>query len=92
MESPSLRKSLAGVALATAALLLIPGIAMRFSPDVAWGWQDFVHAGLLLFSAGTAVVLARRRLQRPTHRTLAVVAIVLAAALVWAELAVGLFH
>lgn len=92
MKNSSLRKSLVGVALATAALLLVPLAAMRFTREVSWGWGDFLLAFALLFSAGTAAVLAVRRLERPVHKKLAVLAIALALALVWAELAVGLFH
>ncbi len=88
----SLRQSILGVALATALLLLVPLLAMAFTPEVSWGPGDFLAAGALLFSAGTAAVLALRRLDRPMHRRLALGGIAMALAVVWAELAVGLFR
>jgi hypothetical protein len=92
MERFSLRRSLVRVALSTGLLLLIPLVAMRFTSEVSWGVGDFLAAGALLFSAGSAMVLAIRRFKGPIDRVVAVAAIGLALALVWAELAVGLFR
>lgn len=80
------------VALATGTLLLIPALAMQFTNEFSWGWVDFLLAGALLFIAGTAIAFAAMRLGRPAQRYSVVLAIVGVAALVWAELAVGLFH
>ena len=57
-----------------------------------WGLEDFLAAGALLFTAGVLVVLALRSFQRPGQRAMAVAAVILLLALVWAELAVGIFH
>jgi hypothetical protein len=92
MSTSSLHKSLGRVALATAPLLMIPLIAMRFTTEVAWGPADFLAAAVLLFVTGTAMVIAARRIRRPSHRATVVAAIALGAALIWAELAVGLFR
>lgn len=92
MKRLSLRRSLGAVVVVTALLLLVPLVAMQFTSEVAWGLLDFVLAAALLLGAGTAIVLASRWLERPGPRRVAVAAIVLVAALVWAELAVGLFH
>lgn len=92
MDRPPLRKSLARVALATGLLLLVPLLAMQFTGEMSRGLFDFAAAGVLLFGAGTAMVLATRRLQRPVAKTAAVVAVALVLAAVWAELAVGIFH
>ena len=72
--------------------MLVPLVAMRFTDEVAWGWMDFLLAGALLFGAGSAVVLASRRFKRPAQRAAVVLATTLIVALVWAELAVGLFR
>lgn len=56
------------------------------------GVIDFIAAGVLLFSAGAAAVLAIRRYERPLQRGLALAAIGLGFSLVWAELAVGIFR
>lgn len=92
MKTSSLRASLLRVALATALLLLVPLVAMQFTREVDWGILDFVAAGALLFGAGTAMVLAMRRFERPLPRGLALAAIALCFFLVWAELAVGIFR
>ena len=91
MKKPSLRKALAGVALATGLLLLLPLAAMQFTAEVSWGVVDFLAAGVLLFSAGAGMALAIRRFERPLQRGLALAAVALCFCLVWAELAVGIF-
>ena len=92
MKDVPLIPALLRVALGTAILLLVPLAAMQFTAEVQWGWGDFVMAGVLLFAAGTAVVLVMRKIARPLPRAAAVAAIALVFALVWAELAVGLFR
>lgn len=90
MQTP-LRTSLLHVALGSALLLLLPLLAMQFTREVNWTPLDFAVAWLLLSAAGTGVVLALRR-WRGMRRVVAVAAVLLAAALLWAELAVGVFH
>ena len=90
MNIGALSKSLLGVAIATASVLLIPLVAMQFTREVSWAAEDFLAAGALLFAAGTAMVAALRRFERFAPRVAAVAAITLGLALVWAELAVGL--
>lgn len=85
-------KALVVVALATAGLLLIPLVAMQFTREVSWGPGDFLAAGALLFGGGAAIVLAMRWFQGRLQRGAAVAAIVLVVAIVWAELAVGVFR
>jgi NO-binding membrane sensor protein with MHYT domain len=80
------------IALGVGALLLVPLAAMQFSDEVAWGPLDFLFAGVILFSAGVAILWLIRRIQRPRRRVAAVAAVILLVAIVWAELAVGLFH
>src|SRR5689334_22388920 len=45
------------IALATAAILAIPLIAMQFTSDVDWGPLDFTIIGVLLFGMGSLFVL-----------------------------------
>lgn len=78
---------------AVAALLLLwPAVAMQFTDEVRWGPGDFVVAAALLGGVcGTFDLLERLRPDRRT-RWLTGGAVVLLCAVVWAELAVGLFH
>jgi hypothetical protein len=86
-----LRHPVLGVAVATALLLLVPAVAMQFTAEVSWGPGDFIVAAILLFGAGAAAVLAHRHVQGRGRRRALLVAIAVGLALVWAELAVGLF-
>lgn len=80
----------AWIAAAACALLLMPLVAMQFTPAVNWGVADFAVMGVLLFAAGSAFVIAARRV--PRKYWLVVGVLVVAAFLyVWAELAVGVF-
>jgi hypothetical protein len=72
-------------------LLLVPALAMQFTPDVSWGPGDFLLAGLLLFGAGSLTGLGLRHVTAVGPRIALVLGIALGLGLVWAELAVGLF-
>jgi hypothetical protein len=91
MSSTNLQKHLLGVALATALLLLLPAVAMHLTPEVSWGPGDFVVAGVLLFGAGALTVLGLRHVTGLRRRATLIGGIAFGLALVWAELAVGLF-
>lgn len=91
MLDRSLFKPLLAVACVTALLLLVPLLAMRVSAEVTWGLEDFAAAALVLFSTGAGMVLVVRHVRRRAHRVALIGALALALALVWAELAVGLF-
>ena len=88
LTAPMIRK--AGWSLA-ASLLLLPAIAMQFTAEMNWGPGDFLAAALLLGTTGIVLeivaVLPRRKWR--TMGTLGGLAMLL---LVWAELAVGIFH
>jgi NhaP-type Na+/H+ or K+/H+ antiporter len=92
MQTTSLRNAIAAIATSTALLLLIPLMAMQFTREVSWGTGDFLAAGALLFGAGCAILWACRRVRQRLRRRMVVAVICLAVALLWAELAVGLFR
>jgi hypothetical protein len=80
----------AWIALATAAILMVPFLAMWLTPEVRWDATDFIVMGSLLFGTASLFVLAARRVTR--ERRLLVGLLCLAVFLyIWAELAVGVF-
>jgi hypothetical protein len=83
-------KSLARVALATFALLLMPAVAMFFTDEVNWGPGDFLVAAVLLGGTGLLLEFAVKRLHTQKSRVIAGGAIVMMLLFVWAELAVGI--
>lgn len=91
MHERSLPKTLLAVAFVTALLLLIPLTAMQFTSEVAWGPGDFAAAACLLFGTGAGMVLVARYEKRTRHRVALIGVLALALAVVWAELAVGIF-
>jgi hypothetical protein len=86
-----LRKPLFGVVLLTGVLLLLPAAAMRLTNEVSWGPGDFVVAAILLLAAGSTLVFATG-LRRRVHRLGVMGLVTFALLVIWAELAVGLFH
>lgn len=91
MATATLKKPLLGVAAATALLLVAQAVAMQFSSEVSWGPGDFVLAAVLLFGAGALVVLGLAHVKGTAKRAAVVIGVFFGLALVWAELAVGLF-
>jgi hypothetical protein len=89
--NPSLSRAVVVTLIWTAVLLSVPLVAMQFTAEVNWGPGDFMAAGGLLFGAGMAYHVLSR-LARTTLQRLGIAALVLAIlAIVWAELAVGIF-
>ena len=78
-------RSVVGVALATAFILLIPLLA-------AWAWtvSDFVFAGALIFGTGLTYELVARKAGNIAYRFAVGVALAAAFLLVWINLAVGI--
>ena len=78
-------RSVVGVALATAFILLIPLLA-----EWPWTLADFVTAGALIFGTGLTYVLVARRAGNIAYRAAVGVALAAAFLLVWINLAVGI--
>lgn len=89
-KQANLLQSLRWVALGTAALLMVPAIAMQFSSDVQWDLLDFAIMGTLIFSAGFGYVLLARYAPNFIFRAAIAAAVGSTFLLVWANLAVGL--
>lgn len=79
------------VALGTGLILLVPLVAMRFTNEVVWTGSDFAAAGVLLAGTGLSYVAGARLLRTAQRRLMLGMALALLLALVWVELAVGLF-
>ncbi len=84
-------KRLIGILIAVAAILLIPFIAMQFTPEVNWTLFDFIIAGALLLGTGLLLDFVVRKVKKSKQRIALCVVIVAALLLIWAELAVGIF-
>ncbi|MCC6073207.1 hypothetical protein ACFSQU_05680 [Massilia sp. GCM10020059] len=87
----SVTKKIGIVVLVTAAILLVPLIAMQFTGEVNWSAFDFVVAGVLLAGTGLAYILSTMKMSSPRSRLAIGAMLAVALVLVWAELAVGLF-
>jgi hypothetical protein len=73
------------------ALLCIPLLGNLFSKEFNWTASDFLVAGALLFTTAFLINLVRRTVKKQNHRILVSIVILLILALIWAELAVGIF-
>jgi hypothetical protein len=83
-------KSIALLALATGALLMIPLIAMQFSEDVVWTLSDFIFAGILLFGTGLTYKVITRKSGKTIYRVAIGFALFTGLFLIWANGAVGI--
>jgi hypothetical protein len=79
----SVRRSLARVALVTAAVLLVPAAATLLTDGPGWGVFDFVFAAVLLGGSGLLLELAVRRPRNLA--SLVVAAVIGAAAIVFGD-------
>lgn len=78
------------VALVTLAILLVPLVAMQFTPEVQWSVTDFALAGALIFGAGSVLVVVLRSAEHMAYRAGVVIAVGTTFLMIWANLAVGL--
>ena len=79
------------VFIATAVLLLIPFIAMKFTGQVNWSLSDFLVAAFLLLTFGFTFEWLYRKLVSVKFRWTILAALFVVFVLIWAELAVGVF-
>lgn len=75
----------------TLVLLLVPLVAMQFTDEINWGWEDFATAGILLLGAGLTYEFTVRQLRDVTLRYTVAVLVALVFVLIWVQLAVGIF-
>ena len=72
-------------------ILSIPLIAMQFTEEVNWTISDFLVMGILLFTTVFTIDFVLKKFKTLKSRLILIVGIVVLLALVWAELAVGIF-
>lgn len=73
------------------AVLLLPALGMLFSDEVNWSFFDFLVAGILLFAVATALNLILHFVGNKRWRFALIALLLLAFALLWIEVAVGIF-
>lgn len=88
--SQKISTSIFYVLLITIILLMIPFLAMQFTPEVNWDLKDFIVMGALIFSMGFSYVLITRHVSNLVHKAAVTVALGSTFLLIWANLAVGL--
>lgn len=81
-------RSIVGIVLATALILMVPLVAMQFSGEVVWSLFDFVVVGTLLLGTGLAFEVITSKVDK-AHRVIVGLGLVVLLLIVWAELAVG---
>lgn len=84
-------KRLITIVLTAVALLFIPLIAMQFTSEVNWSAFDFLIGGGLLLGSGLTCEFVLRKTRKTRLRIALVAGVLVILALIWAELAVGIF-
>lgn len=77
-------------AILTAAILMIPLIAMQFSEDVAWTLSDFVFAGILILGTGITYKLITAKSGNAAYKVAVGFALFTGFFLILSNLAVGI--
>ncbi|MCT2562873.1 hypothetical protein [Chryseobacterium herbae] len=72
-------------------LLCIPLVGNLTSNEVNWSASDFLIAGVLLSTVAILINLARTKIKKQSHRILICIFVLIVFALIWIELAVGIF-
>jgi len=88
---PSGGKGVLRVVLGSAAILLVPLLAMQFTHEVNWTGLDFAVAAVLLLGAGFTLQRILRTWPGTRQRLIGAALLGLAFVYLWAELAVGIF-
>lgn len=72
-------------------LLCIPLVGNIISKEINWSGSDFLIAGALLFTTAFLINLVRSKIKKQGQRILICAFILTVVALIWIELAVGIF-
>jgi hypothetical protein len=83
-------KNIVRPAFITTLALLIPLVAMQFTPEVNWTFYDFVFAGALIFGTGFLYELIAGKGGNKAYRAAVAVALGTVFLLIWINGAVGI--
>jgi len=83
-------QNIPAVLFITAAILLIPFVAMQFTEEVQWSASDFIIMGVMLFTIGTSFAYVLSKGPSLVYKAGVVVAFGTTFFLIWSNLAVGL--
>ncbi|WP_294218165.1 hypothetical protein [uncultured Chryseobacterium sp.] len=87
----SKKRNLVGLYMVPALLLCIPLVGNLISSEVNWSGYDFLIAGVILWSTAGLIHLILSRVAKFPLRIMFCCVMLLAIALIWIELAVGIF-
>ena len=74
----------------TLVLLLVPFILTNNLESFNWSSEDFIIAGLLIFSCLSVVSYIKEKLGNQ-NKTIAIILVIILFLIIWIELAVGVF-
>lgn len=75
---------------ATAAILMVPLIAMQFTNEVDWSFMDFIVMGVLLSGTGLMYEFISRKAKNPAYKFAVGIAVLTGFLIIWVSLAVGI--
>ncbi|MCH8569157.1 MAG: hypothetical protein LAT67_12860 [Balneolales bacterium] len=73
------------------AVLVLPLMFMSFTKEVNWSAFDFLIGGILLYGAAFSLEFLLRKVKSKKSRILCCLGLFIFFALIWGELAVGIF-
>lgn len=84
------KKKLIRIGVITAAILMIPFIAMFFTDEVNWTLFDFIVAGVMLSGTGLVYEFVAQKVQNNAYKIAVAIAAFTGLLLMWVNLAVGI--
>lgn len=91
IKTYGMSKRLTLLLLGSSVILLVPFLGNLFSEEVNWSGFDYLIAAILLGSASFVLEFVLTKAKNKQSRWAWGIVVVLALALVWAEVAVGVF-
>lgn len=86
----SSRKRIIGWVVFVICVLMIPYVAMKFTDEVNWQWNDFLSMGIVLIGSAITYEIIARKSTNTTYRVAFIVGLLAAFLLFWVNAAVGI--